>query len=486
MVTKRKACLFFFGLTFGFISFAQTGVDKKWTLEECIKYARENNLTIRSSELNLRTNEVSLKESKYAILPNLSAGGGTTKSFGRSIDPVSNSFISSDFLSGGISANSSVTLSRGGILQNTIKRNELNLKASQFDLEKGKNDVGLTVATNFLTVLLNKEQLDNAQFQLQVSIDQLERTKKLVEAGSLPITNQLDLESQKATNEVNVVNAENNLSIAILNLKQSMQMPAEQDLDIVAPSIEVNDVPMNTNKPGDIYQVALNAQPEIKSADLGVQSSDLGVKIAKGAFYPSLSLNGSLSTNYSDRAQQFLGTQDIVVPPTPIGFVDDGSNTNVLSFQQTQTVPLTTPDYSLGDQFNDNLGQSISLNLNIPIFSRYSNKANLQRAEITKQRAEITALTARNQLRQNIESAYNSALASLKSYEATQTRVTALEESFRAAEQRYNVGGANFVDYQVASNNLFAARTDLVRSKYEYIFRVKILDFYLGNPITLD
>ncbi len=485
MVLNQKLFVCLALMALSTMSFGQSSGQRQWTLEECINYAWENNLTIRTNELTYQSNQIALKESKFAMLPNLSAGGQMGKSFGRTIDPVTNSFISSDFLSGGFSANTSVTLSRGGILRNTIRRNELNLEASDYDVQKSKNDIGLNVATNFLTVLLNKEQLDNARFQLQVSVDQLERTKKLVEAGSLPLTNQLDLESQKATNEVNLVNAENNLSIGILNLKQSMQMSADEQLDIIAPNIDVTDVPLGLQKPVEIYQVALGAQPEIKSADLAVESSDVGVKIAKGAFYPTLSLTGSVSTNYSDRAQEFLGTRDVTVPATPIGFLE-GTTTNVLSFERTQTVPITNPDYGLLPQFNDNLGQSLRLNLNIPIFSRYSNRANLQRAQISKQRAEITAMNTRNTLRQSIESAYNTAQASLKSYEATQKRVAALEETFRAAQQRYNVGGVNFVEYQVASNNLFAARTDLVRSKYEYIFRVKILDFYLGNPITLD
>ena len=485
MIFKRKVYLCLAGVLMGFISFAQeTGAVKKWSLEECIQYAWDNNLTIRTNQLNKVTNEVALKESKFAMLPSLSAGGSVGKSFGRTIDPVSNSFISRDVLSSGIQAQSSVTIYRGGILKNTIKRNELNLQASEFDLEDSKNDVGLTVATNFLNVLLNKEQLQNARYQLQISTDQLERTKKLVEAGSLPLTNQLDLESQKASNEVSVVNAENNLNIAILNLKQSMQMAADEPLDIEAPVIDVSDISTGLQSSGEIYQVALSNQPDIKSADLNIKSSDLGIEVAKGAFYPTLSLNGSISTNYSDQAVQFLGSETVTIPGSPIGVVQ-GTGQTVVSNTSTTDVPIVSEDYSLMDQFNDNLGQSISLSLSVPIFSRYSNRASLQRAKINKQRAEITALNTRNTLRQNIESSYNNALASLKSYEATQKRVASLEESFRATEQRYNLGDANFVDYQVASNNLFAARADLVRTKYEYIFRVKILDFYLGNPITL-
>ena len=264
-----------------------------------------------------------------------------------------------------------------------------------------------------------------------------------------------------------------------------MQMPADDILDIVAPEIEVGDVSMGAQSPAQIFQTALLVQPDVKSVDLAVESGELGVKIAKGSFYPSLSLNGSISTNYSDRATELLGSRDVVIPPTPIGVVQ-GTGQDVYSLGSTVSVPITSDDYSVGSQFGDNIGQSISINLNVPIFARYSNSANLQRAQISKQRSEITAMNTRNQLRQNIETSYNNAVASLKSYEATEKRVEALEESFRSTEQRYNAGGVDFVEYQVSSNNLFAARTDLVQSKYEYIFRVKILDFYLGNPITLD
>lgn len=456
-----------------------------FTLEECITYAWENNLNVRNNQLNQLGNEITLKQSKMALLPSLSAGGSVGKSFGRSIDPVSNSFVSQDFTTGGFSANSSVTLYGGGVLRNTIKQNELNLEASEFDLQKAKNDIGLQVATNFLNVLLNKEQLENAKFQQEITSAQLDRTKKQVEAGALPITNQLDLESQLASNEVQVVNAENALNLAILNLKQAMQMPADESLEVAAPEIELESVKLAMSNPSKIYEVALNNQPEIKSAELGIESSDVGVKISKGAFLPTLSLTGSINTNYSDQAREFLGTQSVTVPAREIGFVQ-GSNDPVFSNPSTQNVPIYSDNYSTTDQFSDNLGQSVRVNLNVPIFSRYSNSANLQRAEISKQRAEIQAQTVKNTLRQNIESAYNTALAALKSYEASEKRVAALQESFRATEQRYNVGGANFVDYQVANNNLFAARTDLVRAKYEYIFRAKILDFYLGNPITLD
>ncbi len=458
---------------------------KKWTLEECVNYAWENNLSVRGSQLTQLQNEINLKQSRFALLPNLSAGGSVGKSFGRTIDPVTNSFVSQAFTSGGISANTNLTVYQGGILRNRIEQGEVNLEASKYDLEKAKNDIGLTVATNFLNVLLNREQLENAKFQLQISTEQLERTKILVEAGSLPLTNQLDLESQKASNEVQVVNTENAVNIALLNLKQAMQMPASEALDIEAPNLEVEQVQMAMENPTSIYEVAVANQPEIKSAELGVKSSDLGVQISKGAFLPSLSVGGSLSTNYSDQARQFLGLVQQAVPAQEIGFVQ-GTNQAVFTNPSTRAVSQFAESYSVVDQFDDNLGQSVRVNLSVPIFNRLANTSNLQRAKITKQQAELTQQNVQNQLRQNIETAYNNAIAGLKSYEATEKRVKALEESFRVTDQRYNVGDANFVDYQVASNNLFAARTDLVRAKYEYIFRVTILEFYLGNPITLD
>lgn len=486
MNVKRK--LFYSLMLISMVNWAvgQSSNDKTvWTLEECVNYARENNLTIRTSQLTQAQNEIAVKQSKFALLPSLSAGGNVGKSFGRTVDPVTNSFVSRDFLSGGLSASANVTLYRGGILQNTIKQNEINLEASAYDLEKAKNDIGLNVATSFLNVLLNKEQLENAKFQLQVSTAQLERTNKLVKAGSLPLTNQLDLESQKASNEVQVVNAENALSAALLVLKQSMQMPASQELEVVAPDLEVGQVEKIVDAPSQIYEVAVQNQPEVKSAELGIKSNILGEKIARGAFLPSLSVGGSISTNYSDQARQLIGSQVINIPAQQIGTVQ-GTGQQVFSNPSQQTVPTFSDQYRVFDQFNDNLGQSINVSLSVPIFSRWNNTANLQRARISRQRAEINSQNVKNQLRQSIETAYNNASATLKSYEATLKRVVALEETFRATEQRYNVGDVNFVDYQVASNNLFAAKTDLVRAKYEYIFRVKILDFYLGNPITLD
>ena len=228
-------------------------------------------------------NEIALKQSRFALLPSVSANGSVGKSFGRSIDPVSNSFVSQDFTTGGLSASSSVVLYSGGALRNTIKRNELNLEASGLDLEKAKNDIGLQVATNFLNVLLNQEQLQNARYQREATAAQLDRTTKLVQAGSLPITNQLDLESQLASNEVQVVNAENALNLAMLNLKQAMQMPAEVNLQLEAPTLEIESVRLAMSNPAKIYEIALDNQPDVKSAELGIQSSDMDVKISKGA-----------------------------------------------------------------------------------------------------------------------------------------------------------------------------------------------------------
>jgi outer membrane protein len=459
--------------------------DGTWTLEECINYAWDHNLTVRNSELSQLGNEINLKQSQWALAPNLNAGGSLGKSFGRTIDPVTNRFVSQDFLSGGISANANVTLYQGGMMRNTIKQNKVNLEASEYDLQKSKNDIALNVATNYLNVLLNREQLSNAEFQLQVTKEQLERTKKLVDAGSLPLSNALDLESQVASNEVAVVNAENNLSISLLNLKQSMQMPANETLSIEVPELEVENISISITDSDEIFAVALTTQPEVKSAELGIESSDLGVKISKSGYLPTLSVGGSLSTNYSDQAINITGLQEIDVPPAPIGFVE-GSNATVFSNPSTRTVPITSENYAWGEQFEDNLGQSVRVNLNVPIFNRLATKSSVQRAEIQKQRAEIQAENTRNTLRQNVETAHTNAVASFKSYEASLKRVAALEETFRATEQRYNVGTAHFTDYQVASNNLFAARADLTQSKYSFIFRVKILDFYLGNPITLD
>ena len=474
------------------ISFqALTQEVKQWTLQECVDFAVDNNLTIKRDRLTVDQNEVNLSQWKAAIYPNLNVNGSTGLNWGRSIDPTSNDFITQriGFTSAG--ATSSVTLFNGFFIRNSVRQSKVLLESSRYDLETTQNDILFSVITFYTNVIFNKELLENARLQLNSLEQQVVRSEKLVEAGAVPRTELLNLQAQKATNELNVVNAQNNLNLAILQLKQLLQMPADEPLDVVVPDIDIQQAPGPDENAGQVYQTALASMPEIKSADLGVESSLLGIEIAKGGLYPSLRLTAGLNTNYSDAAVQVVDLDPPLVITNPlVGFVDSNGNgvqdalEDDVRTNETITVDSDfSEDYSFGDQFQDNLSRFVSVSLNIPIFNGFSARSDIQRAVINNKQAEIIAQETRNFLRQTIETAYNDVLAASESYNQSQLQVAALEESFRATDQRYNLGAVNFTDWQVANNNLFQARSDLLRAKYDYIFKKKVLDFYQGKPL---
>ena len=427
---------------------AQEGVTTL-DIRECIDIALENNLTLRRSQLQREGARIDYNQSRAQRLPNANLNGGYGLNFGRSIDPTTNDFITREINTLNFGGNAGVVLFNGFNIHNSINRAETSLEASEFDVKKATNDITLNIINNYLTVLFNNELLENANYQLESSKNQLDRTKKLVASGALPRTSELELVSQVASDEVNLVNAQNNLDLAKLTLKQSMLIPASQKINVVMPDLDISmeeaDLSVSIEQ---VYALALETQPEISSADLKKESALLGVKVAQSGISPSITAGAGFRTNYSDAFS--LGTE-----------------TDVAS------------------QFENNLSKYLSLGIQIPIFNRLSVSSDIQRSKINLQQAELNAIEQRNTLRQTIESAYNNALAASKTYSASERRVEALEETFRSVENQYNLGAANFTDYQLASNNLFQAKSDLIRAKFDFVFKKKLVDFYQGKPLDL-
>ncbi len=452
-------------------------------LQQCIDVAIENNLSVRRSNLQKEGARVAYNQSRAEMLPSLNVGGNYGYNWGRSIDPTSNDFITQQINFSGFNGNASVTLFNWFRITNTVKQNRLGLESAEYDVDKAINDISLNIVTFYLNVILNRELVENAQYQLESSQEQLDRTKKLVAGGALPRTSELELVSQVATNEVNLVNAENNLNLALLNLKQAMLLPVSEDIELLVPELEMETGPDMLTSPEEVYQAALSTMPEIQSAELQVEQSVMGVKVAEAGYAPTLSLSGSFRTNYSDAFKTFVIDEN---DPGSFQqretdyFLADGTQV----FENTFVPNGDVQTVGYGDQFDQNLSRSVSLNLNIPIFNNLRANAGVQNAKINLQQAEITVLEQRNQLRQIIEQAYNDAFAASKTFAASQRQVEALEETFRSIENQYNLGAANFTDYQVASNNLFRAKSDLVRAKYDFIFKTKVLDFYQGKNLT--
>ncbi len=461
------------------------------TIQECIEIAIENNLNVKGSQLNLETAKVNLTQAQAQRLPTLNGNASYGYNWGRSIDPNTNLFVNQRINFNSVGFNGSLPLLQGFQVSNAIKQSDTDLTASELDLQRAKNDISLNVASFYLTVILNKELVENAQFQLESSQQQLDQTKKLVASGALPIANELQLESQVATNEVNLINNQNSLDLSLLDLKQALLLPPGQEIDVVVPDVVVGESEIGDINPKEVYEYAVENQPEIMAAEARVQSSNLALDVARGSLYPTLSLNGNLNTNYSDAVDQIFvpngGPSTTVVRPSEDFIIADNLGNPIAGQQVFETFEVPSgdvEDYTVANQWDDNLRYSVSLGVFVPILNGLNSRSNMQRAKINVQQSELNAISERNVLYQTVENAYRSALAASRTYTASQKQVTSLEETYRAVENQYNNGAANFTDYQVAANNLFQAQSDLSRAKYDFIFRQKILDFYLGRPIT--
>ncbi|MFZ6008799.1 MAG: TolC family protein [Bacteroidota bacterium] len=451
-----------------------------WTLSQCIAYAWQNNISVKRSEYNVEESKVVSQQSDFSRLPSVNAQGSYGYSWGRGLDPVSNRFVTQEITSSGVGAQASLPLINGMNIHNTSKQNKYSYQASQLDLAKSKNDVALTVAMYFINVVFSKEQLENAKFQLTSSQQQLERARKQVAAGALPRSEELNLDAQVATNELTVIQRENALNLALLQLKQSLQIPASQPLDVVVPDLDPEDLLLDQSR-DQIYETANQLMPEVKSAHLRVESSYYGVKAARGNLLPRLSLNGVLQTNYSSAAEtEFVPSGTYSYSANPIAFVNKDPANGVYTYSQDGEFRDT---YGFSEQFKDNIYRTLSLQLTIPILNGLQSRTSYQRSVINRERAKLNELEVKNTLRQSVETAYNDALAAAKTYNSSQRQVQAREEAYRMTSQRYENGATNYVDYQVAENELYRAKSDLVRAKFDFIFKKKVLDFYQGKPL---
>jgi outer membrane protein len=463
------------------LSFAQSG-KKVYTLKECIEIALQNNLTVKRSALGLKGADITLDQSRYTMLPSLNVSSSGGSNWGRSIDPTTNAFIDQKIDNANVNANASLLLFNAFRVMYGIRQSVNDKAAAESDYTKAKNDVILSVITFYTSVIFNQELFQNAQFQLRTTQQQLDRTKKLEQAGSVPFGNVLDLEAQNATNELNLVQRENNYNLSVLQLKQALQLPASTPLEVEVPALSVDDqlIDQTTEQ---IYDIARQNMPEIKAAVFRTESANYGLKSARGALYPRLSLNANAFTNYSSAARTF-STLTVIDPNPVIGFIgsDPTNSLNQVRSVQPSAIPNFT-EKSFNSQFSDNISRSLSINLSIPVFNSYNARANVLRSKVTKETAFINLVDVENRLRQAIETAHNDATAAAKTFASSSKAVKAREEAFRMTKQRYDAGASNYVDYQVSENNLFQAKSDQVRAKYDLIFKKKVLDFYQGKPI---
>ncbi|MGD1843319.1 MAG: TolC family protein [Thermonemataceae bacterium] len=463
---------------------AQQAPDKnQWSLKECIDYGIENNLTIKQSQLQVQSSQSTFQQSREGRLPTVTGRATQSIASGRSIDPFTNEPLTETINSTRLGLNANWVLFNGFNQTNTIRQNETNFQADQLDVEQSKRDISLNIATAYLQVLLNQELLNASQNQVLATKGQLERTQKLFEAGSIAENEVIDLKAQLANDEISVTTARNQLSIAKVNLMQLMNLPVQQDFEVIQVDVAQIDNPYASESPQAIYREAVGEQYNVQSADLRIKSSEYAVNSANGNRIPSLSLNASVSTLYSSAAPtQILdpdGTFSTVI--TPIGFL--GSNPSDTVFTSQQIPNGENVDNGFFNQLDFNLQSSVGLTLTVPIYNAGQIRNNVTQAKINKKIAEYQSENVRIQLRQDIEQAYNDMRVAATTYDARERQVESLQLAYETTETRFNVGAANSVDFNLAKINLDRARADLIRAKYDYAFRIKVLDFYVNKPL---
>jgi outer membrane protein len=427
---------------------------KEWSLEDCIRYAIENNIQIKQQVVQTEYQKNALELSKLKLLPTVNGSASHNYSFGRALDETTYEFSnnktvqSNQFYVGG-----SLNLFNGLQNYNTIQKNKYQVLAGELDLQNTKDNISLSIALAYLQILLNNELVSATGNQLQITLQQIAKTKKMVDAGSLAKGNLLQIEAQAASEELQYINLKNQLDISYLNLTQMLELQTPEGFKIITPDIKIDTNTVITGRIDEIYSTAQGIRPEIKSAEMSLIASQYDQKIATGGRSPRLSLTHSFSTGYSDYAKK---------PSDPL------------------------EPYTFSQQVSDNINYGVGFSMNIPILNGWQVNKNISNSKLSVENSRYALEGTKKQLYKNIQQAYADAVAALKKFNASIKAVTSTEESFRYTEQKFNVGMVTPVDYNAGKTQLLNAQSDMAQAKYEFIFKTKVLDFYKGLPLNLN
>jgi outer membrane protein len=425
---------------------------KKWSLEECINYAYENNLQIKQQQLNVNLNKNNLNQSKFNTLPNLNGQWQHNFSSGKSIDYNLFKYVDQSYWSGNLGIGSDMTLFSGLSTWNDIQQKKYKFLQSQSDLEKTKNDVALNLTVGYLNILFAKERVEVAKNKLEVTSLQAERTRKLMEVGNVAQGEYFEIQAQESNDKLALINEMNTLDIAYLELTQFLDFDSVGDFDIIVPEhleVELIAPPQSVEY---IYSKALDHMPQIRSAEFELKSSEKELSKAWGQVSPTIGISGTLYTRYSEIAE---------LPSNP------------------------GADYPYNDQLKDYFYKQFGIGITVPIFNRMQVKTSIGNARLGVQNSQLVLDQTKLALYKEIQQAHADALAAMEEYNSSQEAVKANREAFKYAQQKLDVGLMNSVDFNVTKNNMITAESALIQAKYKYIFRLKILDFYMGNPIVL-
>lgn len=449
---------------------------EKITLQRAVELALERNLNIKQAQFNEALSKENLDQSRYNLLPSVSANPQASFNFGRNIDPSTNQFTNQRIfaLSGNVSAQ--LVLFQGGQLRNQIIQNKILLQADQTNTAKVKNDLILNVVTTYLSVLSNEDLVAASGQQIDIARLTLDRADKNFKAGNQTLADLSQAKAQLSTAELNRTDAQNQLELSMLTLKQYMEMAPQTPIMLERPDISKLSVQSIFNAQ-EVLNTALNVNPDVRLAELQKDASYQGIKIAKGGWWPSLVLFGAAGTNYSDaRFKELQGVQ----VTQKIGEVA-GTGQDVVTTFTTSALGK----YPFSQQIKDNFNQAVGVTLQIPIFDRFTTRTNVRKAKIQYENAMVGAQLAKNNLSKIIYQAVWDAQAAQKRYVSAQQTYQANKDAYNTILQRFNVGLVNSLDLNTSLTNLNKAEFDMIQARYQMVFRSKVIDYYLGNPITL-
>ncbi len=446
---------------------------KQWTLEECVRYAQDNNLGIKQSKLQEDNSQLDIDQAIHSRYPNLNGNLNSGINFGRTIDPTTNDFLTQSFLSNNIGINTGVILYDGNRINNTIKQSKINNQAASENTKNEAYELAIQVSSLFLNIVFAEENVRLIQLQKDLAQEQFDNLQKLIKAGVRPQNDKFELEALVAQRNQQLINAINNVSLSKLRLAQSMQLK-DQTIEITYD----DNVGITTDPDLLDYNLllekAVEANPLLRVSSLNLASRKIDEKLAKSTFYPTISVGGNIGSTSSNRALEFTGLESDIIEQTV--YIDN----NPVQIGFEQNTPIFS-DKSYVNQFRDNISYGLGLGVNIPIYNNKRNKVSVEKAKIGIANQEIIHEQLFQQLELNLQQALLEAKNAKATYEASLIAVKAQEAAFENAEKKYKAGSINSFEYVNFNNQWQQAKNNTLIAKYDYLFKIKTIDFYIGK-----
>ncbi|MDO9376868.1 MAG: TolC family protein [Bacteroidota bacterium] len=461
---------------------SSVNAQEKWDLRKIVDYAMTNNITVKQSEVQASVSQLVYNQSKLALFPNVSFSGNEGFYSGRNQDPTTYRLITQSYWSAGMQLQTSADIFNFYSKKNLILSNQWELEAAKANTNKLKNDIALTAANGYLQVLLAIEQENIARVQLRQTQAQLSNTRKLVNAGSLPELNAAELEAQEARDSANYVSAKGNVTQTILVLKSYMNFDAAAPFDVSVPPIELIPIEKIADlQPEAVFALALANQPLQKFNNYKLKAAEKASQVYRGNMYPNFFLFGNLGSGYNSRAEQITGSRPVI---SPIGKVSvSGVDYSVLPI--TPFVDFSYGSVGVTKQFEQNFRQSVGIGVSVPIFNGAQARTNWQRSKLNIRTIELQQEADNQKVKQDIYQAYNAALVALEKFNASSKSVSASQRTLDFAQKRYDVGMLGTFELITNQNNLFRAKLEYVLNQYDYVFKMKVLEFYKGQGLRL-